>query len=456
MATPTYSSLSSPEDNLRSLIASQEDGGATAAKPNGAEPIGVLQAKAAFNADQKADRAAGSLEEKADLIDGKLDPAQVPDVIDARLQVLTGTDAALANEVLLSGEIAAPTDAMGLRKGDGVTPGGSLVGRIATPATAAAGTSSTECVGPNGLLVVGTLASGANSGSIKANSSLLGSGSVAPATLGMGSIDLQLIRASSSQTASGGGAAVLGGGNNTASGGGSITCGGTTNSNSGANGFIGAGTLNSVTGSNAIVGGGSSNTAKNFGAAVFGGTTNQVASSAPASVPCYGFVGGGANNSVTQNYGAVVGGFYGLADRYGMSAYAGGFFAARGDAQRVDFVARNKTTTNSAVTLFLDGSSTRLTIPSGKVLAATVNVSGVKSDGSAMAHFIRKISIKNMGGTTTLVSESTVGTDDAAGTSLAITADDTNDALEIAVTGITSETWRWVAHIEGVEIAYGT
>jgi hypothetical protein len=73
-----------------------------------------------------------------------------------------------------------------------------------------------------------------------------------------------------------------------------------------------------------------------------------------------------------------------------------------------------------------------------------------------VAHFIRKVSIKNVGGTTSLVSESTVGTDYAAGTSLAITADNTNAALQIAVTGITSETWRWVAHVEGVEIAYGT
>jgi len=32
----------------------------------------------------------------------------------------------------------------------------------------------------------------------------------------------------------------------------------------------------------------------------------------------------------------------------------------------------------------------------------------------------------------------------------------TNDALQINVTGIAAETWRWVAVVKGLEIAYGT
>jgi hypothetical protein len=50
----------------------------------------------------------------------------------------------------------------------------------------------------------------------------------------------------------------------------------------------------------------------------------------------------------------------------------------------------------------------------------------------------------------------TIGTDNAAGTSINITANDTNDALRVEVTGIASETWRWVARVDAVEIAYGT
>jgi hypothetical protein len=130
-------------------------------------------------------------------------------------------------------------------------------------------------------------------------------------------------------------------------------------------------------------------------------------------------------------------------------------FAAQGDAQRVEFILRNKTTTNAAVTLLLDGSSSRLTIPSGKILHATVHILGSKSDGTAVANYMRQVCIKNVGGTTSLVGTvNTIGTDEAAGTSIAITADDTNDALQIAVTA--SETWRWVAVVYGVELAYGT
>jgi hypothetical protein len=140
-----------------------------------------------------------------------------------------------------------------------------------------------------------------------------------------------------------------------------------------------------------------------------------------------------------------------------MHAHAAGRFAADGDAQRGRFVMRNKTTTNSAVELFLDGSAARLTIPSGKYLTGTINIAGIKSDGTAAASYIRQFSIKNVAGTTSLVGTvNTIGTDEAASTSISITANDTNDALKVEVTGIASETWRWVASVDVVEVAYGT
>jgi hypothetical protein len=139
-----------------------------------------------------------------------------------------------------------------------------------------------------------------------------------------------------------------------------------------------------------------------------------------------------------------------------MFAHASGQFAAFGDAQRARFVMRNKTTTNSAVELFLDGSATRLTIPSGKIFAFTINISGVKSDGTAVAHYLRQYALKNVAGTTTEVyAPVTIGTDNAAGTTIALSANDTNDALKVEVTGIAAETWRWVASVDAVEIAYG-
>jgi hypothetical protein len=161
-------------------------------------------------------------------------------------------------------------------------------------------------------------------------------------------------------------------------------------------------------------------------------------------------------NLVASAYAARATGSYAVASRQGMTAHSSYAFAATGDSQQVGFVMRGKTTTNSAVELRMGVNSVRLTIPIGKVFSGAVNIVGVKSDGTAVARYLRQVTIKNVAGTTSLVgSVITLGTDEAAGTSVSITADDTNDALKIEVTGITSETWRWVATIEGAEVAYG-
>jgi hypothetical protein len=165
---------------------------------------------------------------------------------------------------------------------------------------------------------------------------------------------------------------------------------------------------------------------------------------------------GGDTNLASAKRSSVFGGNGAYADRYGMDARSAGAFATYGDSQRADFDLRCKTTTNAAVEMALDGGTTYLTIPSGKVMSGTINVHGVKSDGSAVAHYMRQFCIKNVGGTTSLVALQTVGTDTAASTSLAVTADDTGDYLSIQPTGITSEVWRWTAHVEAVETVYGT
>lgn len=166
---------------------------------------------------------------------------------------------------------------------------------------------------------------------------------------------------------------------------------------------------------------------------------------------------GRANTASEWNTVAL--GWESVADRHSMQSYASGKFAVAGDNQSVRFLLRNKTTNTTPTTLFADGSAARITIPSGKILFADVLISGIKSDGSAAVCYKRKVAIKNVGGTTALVGTvETIGTDieDSAGCDVAITADNTNDALQINVTGITSETWRWVAVVEGLEIAYGT
>lgn len=218
---------------------------------------------------------------------------------------------------------------------------------------------------------------------------------------------------------------------------------------SGSYSIILAGLRNKATGRAAVAGGYTSTASGSFEPFAYG--TRSIAS--------------GSSNSWATGYECVSSadyaharGFRAAADRFGMQAESNTNHNVPGDAQHVRFVVINKTTDGTtSTTLFLNGSSVRLTVPSGKILHATVQIVGSKSDGSAVAVYLRQVAIKNVGGTTSLVGTvNTIGTDTAAGTSIAITADDTNDALQIAVTGVASETWRWVATVVGTELAYGT
>ena len=276
---------------------------------------------------------------------------------------------------------------------------------------------------------------------------------------GTNAIDLQTFRGTAASVASGNYSVVIGsyntasgsysraiGHNNTASGGTCLAVGHSCTAS--ADDTVAIGSTATASAANGVAIGNGSTASGNGGVAI--GSTNT------ASNPSAVAIGLSCTASGLRSRAT---GWASLADRYGQTAHSAGIFAAIGDAQRVEFVARNKTTNNTATTLFLDGSSTRLTIPSGKILLADVLISGVKSDGSAAACYKRKVAIKNVGGTTSLVgSIETIGTDieDNASTDVAITADNTNDALQINVTGITAETWRWVAVVEGLEIAYGT
>ena len=251
---------------------------------------------------------------------------------------------------------------------------------------------------------------------------------------GARAIDHQISRNAATQVASGTDALICGGNNNTASNQLSIVVGGASNASTGYISFVGGGQLNTSSSNYSTVAGGNSNTASATWSTISGGQSNTASGS-------HSFVGGGIQA---------------LANRYGIAAHAAGQFATVGDAQKTTAVFRNKTTTNTAVELFLDGASARYTVTSGKIISMLINITGTKSDGSAVAHYVRQYSIKNIGGTTSQVYAAvTVGTDNAAGTSIAISADDTNDSLKIEVTGVASETWRWVASVDAVEVGHG-
>jgi hypothetical protein len=274
---------------------------------------------------------------------------------------------------------------------------------------------------------------------------------------GANAVDLQTLRSTAAQVASGSGAIAIGI-SNTSSGTYTTAIGAACSSTGtysiaigyacSASSGIAIGESTSVT-SNGYFAIGTSCLATNYGLIALG--LSCTASNIHA-------VAIGRANTASE-WNTVALGWESTADRHSQQSYASGKFAVAGDNQAVRFLLRNKTTNTTPTTLFADGSAARITIPSGKILFADVLISGVKSDGSALACYKRKVAIKNVGGTTALVGTvETIGTDieDSAGCDVAITADNTNDALQINVTGITSETWRWVAVVKGLEIAYGT
>jgi hypothetical protein len=272
---------------------------------------------------------------------------------------------------------------------------------------------------------------------------------------GARAVDLQITKGAATRVASGNDSVICGGEANTASGVGSVVSGGSSNTASGSYAVVCGGVSCTASGTRSCAAGGEGSIASggySFAAAGIGanasGNSSVAFNGAASGVGSFAIAGTANTTSAFTNGG--------LSDRRSMQSHAGGNFSALGDAQRARFVLRNKTTTSSAVELFLDGSSTRLTIPSGKYLTGTINIAGIKSDGTAAASYIRQFSIKNVAGTTSLVGTvNTIGTDEAASTSISITANDTNDALKVEVTGITSETWRWVAAVDVVEVAYG-
>jgi hypothetical protein len=269
---------------------------------------------------------------------------------------------------------------------------------------------------------------------------------------GANAIDLQTSRANAAQVASGATSVICGGANNTASAQRAVVCGGASNSATSESAFVGGGELNVAGSAWGVVLGGYDNATSGAGGGqvIAGGYYNRSSGGTA-------FLGGGDSNQNTGVNSGILGGANALADRRGMQAHASGQFAAKGDAQRARFVLRCKTTTNTGVEMALDGSTTYLGIPSGKIIACTINITGTKSDGSAVAHYLRQYCVKNVGGTSSEVyAPVTIGTDNAAGTTIALSANNTDDTLRILVTGVASETWRWVASVDAVEVAYGT
>ncbi|NDG86228.1 MAG: hypothetical protein EBX52_14460 [Proteobacteria bacterium] len=139
-----------------------------------------------------------------------------------------------------------------------------------------------------------------------------------------------------------------------------------------------------------------------------------------------------------------------------MIASASGTFASQGDAQLVQFVLRNNSTGATPVNLKLDGSTTNLTIPNGKMMTCLIQITGINSTGADTLNYFKQVSIKNVAGTTTLIHQNVVGGNYRTNPAMdaVVSADNANSCLQIQCTGLAGQTTRWVAVVMGTELAY--
>jgi hypothetical protein len=123
--------------------------------------------------------------------------------------------------------------------------------------------------------------------------------------------------------------------------------------------------------------------------------------------------------------------------------HAADSFSAQGGQQIVDAILRSRTTGTTAGNMLFR-------VRSGFLQTYLAQISGANSAG-AVAVYFRKIIIKNIAGTLTLVNSEVIGTDyeDNASTDLVVDTSGTN--LRFRVTGIAGETWTWCTVLYGMD-----
>lgn len=271
---------------------------------------------------------------------------------------------------------------------------------------------------------------------------------------GTDAIDLQITRIAATQVASGTNSGVISGANNTASGARATVAGGGTNIASNTNSYVGGGTNNTASGGSSAVSGGDSNVCSGSNAAISGGTGNTASG-------VNSFVGGGSGNTASATDSAVLGGSQAKADKVGQVSFSAGQFAAAGDSQVSYFLWRIATNDATAgVEMFLDGGAARAVVPVDTSWHFDIKLVG-RSSAGVDAIWTAVGLIHNNGGTTAMTCAATVASvcDGTGGSwglvgSFAVTADNPNSSLKLAVTGAGATNIRWTAHARVVEVHY--
>jgi len=142
----------------------------------------------------------------------------------------------------------------------------------------------------------------------------------------------------------------------------------------------------------------------------------------------------------------------------GKYAFACGDFSTNGDAQGGQFILRADTTDATATVLTTNNSTAstdnQIIAASDTCIMFSGTLVAMQNGAQDQGGWEIKGLLKNDGGTTTLVSSNIQTFDDGNGWVVALTADNTNNALAITCTGEAAHNIRWVANIQTSEVTY--
>jgi len=142
----------------------------------------------------------------------------------------------------------------------------------------------------------------------------------------------------------------------------------------------------------------------------------------------------------------------------GQISHASYRFASRGDGQGSLFTLYADTTDATATVLTTDngsaGGANQIVAASDTCITFDGTITAMQNGAQAYASWKIEGLLVNDGGTTTLANSATTVISNADGWGMALSADNTNNALAITVTGEAAHNIRWVANIRTTEVTY--
>ena len=147
-----------------------------------------------------------------------------------------------------------------------------------------------------------------------------------------------------------------------------------------------------------------------------------------------------------------------LPNENGKLAYASGWHANFGDAQGGQFILRGATTDATARALTTDGSGiqnyNQVIAKSDTCITFDGTIVAMQNGAQAYASWKIEGLLVNDGGTTTLANSAITVIQNSSNWGLALSADNTNNALAVTCTGEANHNIRWVANIRTSEVTY--